>query len=409
MPPRHEPEVPSYIQQMMEAQAQLMQAVTQTITQLNNNMQNNNDPPPQPPPQVDMLTRFLRLRPEKFSRAAEPMVANDWLRSVNKDLVTIGCTGTEKVRFVAHLLEGPAASWWENFQITHPIADVTWKIFEDGFRTAHISSGVMDLKRTEFQNLRQGHRSVSEYIDEFSNLARYAPDDINTDAKRKEKFLKGLNDELMVQLSVAYVPTYQSLCDKAITLENTMKQVENRKRKHNFNIYHSDPSQKMRAIHEDSGGSEFHKHETNNDHRHGHNNNGGYKCNNWGYIRNNHHKHSNENPNEQHHRSQPPKKDISQVECFMCHAKGHYAKDCTEKEKDAQTPNGNGRMNNNGNNNLYKDRRQVQCFNYRNYEHFAKKCTQEEFSRMPRKPWRFNLANFLSRVVAPKCILNPSF
>jgi hypothetical protein len=66
-------------------------------------------------------------------------------------------------------------------------------------------------------------------------------------------------------------------------------------------------------------------------------------------------------------------------------------------------------MNNNGNNNLYKDRRQVQCFNCRNYEHFAKKCTQEEFSRMPRKPWRFNLANFLSRVVAPKCILNPSF
>jgi Retrotransposon gag protein. len=49
---------------------------------------------------------------------------------------------------------------------------------------------------------------VSEYIEEFSNLARYAPDDINTDAKRKDKFLKGLNDELLVQLSVAmFLPT----------------------------------------------------------------------------------------------------------------------------------------------------------------------------------------------------------
>ncbi|KAK1626365.1 hypothetical protein QYE76_000680 [Lolium multiflorum] len=61
MPPRREPEVPAYVQQMMEAQAQLMQAVTQTITQLNNHMQNNNNPPPPPPPpppQQDRLTSW---------------------------------------------------------------------------------------------------------------------------------------------------------------------------------------------------------------------------------------------------------------------------------------------------------------------------------------------------------------
>jgi hypothetical protein len=57
-----------------------------------------------------MLARFLRLRPAKFSRAAKPLEAMDWLRSINKDLVTTGCTDAEKVRFAAHLLEGPAAS-----------------------------------------------------------------------------------------------------------------------------------------------------------------------------------------------------------------------------------------------------------------------------------------------------------
>src|SRR4051812_25800856 len=124
----------------------------------------------------------------------------------------------------AHLLEGPAATWWDNFQITTPIEDVTWAIFEDGFRTAHISSGVMSLKKKEFHNLKQRHRSVAEYIEEFNNLARYAPDEVDTDAKRKEKFLEGLNDDLNLQLAVAYVPTYQSLCDKAAILENKMKQ-----------------------------------------------------------------------------------------------------------------------------------------------------------------------------------------
>jgi hypothetical protein len=139
------------MQQLMEAQAQLMQVVTQFIA----NSQNNNYPPP--PPQVDMLARFLRLRPAspaKFSRAAEPLEAMDWLRSVNKDLVTVGCTDAEKVRFATHLLEGPAANWCDTYQITHPIDGVTWDSFQDGFWAAHISSGVMSLKKKEFRDLK---------------------------------------------------------------------------------------------------------------------------------------------------------------------------------------------------------------------------------------------------------------
>jgi hypothetical protein len=145
---------------------------------------------------------------------------------VNKNLVTIGCTEAEKVRFAAHLLEGPAASWWENYQITHPIEEVNWDMFQEAFRTAHISSGVMSLKKREFHNFRQGHRIVAEYIDEFNKLARYVPDDVDTDAKRRERFLDGLNDELAVQLSVVYAPNYQALIDKATILENKQNQME---------------------------------------------------------------------------------------------------------------------------------------------------------------------------------------
>jgi hypothetical protein len=70
---------------------------------------------------VDRLARFLRFRLNKFSSATEPIVADDWLRLVNKDLVTCECTDAKKVQFTAHLLEGPTAMWWETYQITHPI------------------------------------------------------------------------------------------------------------------------------------------------------------------------------------------------------------------------------------------------------------------------------------------------
>ena len=45
-------------------------------------------------------------------------------------------------------------------------------------------------------------------MDDFSKLARYAPDDVATDASKQEKFLEGLNDELSMQLMVATFNNY---------------------------------------------------------------------------------------------------------------------------------------------------------------------------------------------------------
>jgi hypothetical protein len=92
-------------------------------------------------------------------------------------------------------------------------------MFEEGFKTKHVSSGVLSLKRKEFRNLRQTNRTVAEYIEEFNNLSRYALEDVDTDAKRRERFLDGLSDELSLQLSVVYCPTFQELMDKARILE----------------------------------------------------------------------------------------------------------------------------------------------------------------------------------------------
>ena len=131
-----------------------------------------------------------------FSSSTEPIVADDWLHMIGRELTTVGCTDAEKVRFAAHQFDGPAVSWWENYTITYPIATVTWDQFQQAFHTAHVSAGAMAMKKHEFHNLRQGGQTVGQYVDDFSKLARYAPDDVATDAAEQEKFLEGLNDEL---------------------------------------------------------------------------------------------------------------------------------------------------------------------------------------------------------------------
>ena len=102
---------------------------------------------------------------------------------------------------------------------------------QEGFRTTIISSGLMKLKREEFLDLRQGDRNVVEYMNEFNNLARYAPKEIDTDVKKKNRFINGLDDELSILMTVACTPDYQSLVDKAIVLESKLKQVANGKQK----------------------------------------------------------------------------------------------------------------------------------------------------------------------------------
>ena len=119
-----------------------------------------------------------------FSSSTEPIVADDWLCKIGRELTTAGCTDAERVCFAAHQLDGPATSWWENFTATYPIDTVMWDQFQQAFRIAHVSAGAMSMKKHEFHNLLQGNRIVGQYVDEFSKLSRYAPDDVATDAAK---------------------------------------------------------------------------------------------------------------------------------------------------------------------------------------------------------------------------------
>jgi hypothetical protein len=62
------------------------------------------------------------------------------------------------------------------------------------FRSHHVPQGVIKLKKKEFQDLKQGSMTVSEYVTRFTQLSRYAPNDVDTNEKKHECFLNGLED-----------------------------------------------------------------------------------------------------------------------------------------------------------------------------------------------------------------------
>jgi hypothetical protein len=62
--------------------------------------------------------------------------------------------------------------------------------------------------------------SVNEYVTKFTQLYRYAPYEVDTDEKKYECFLNGLNDGLAYALGAQNFENFQEMVNNALVLEN---------------------------------------------------------------------------------------------------------------------------------------------------------------------------------------------
>jgi hypothetical protein len=117
-------------------------------------------------------------------------------------------------------LEGPTIDWWDAYAEAHEEPEsINWQEFRNNFRIHDVPFGMMKLKKKEFEDLKQGSMSVNEYVTRFTQLSRYAPDDVDTDEKKQDLFLDGLNDGLAYALEARDFIDFQDMVDKALVLE----------------------------------------------------------------------------------------------------------------------------------------------------------------------------------------------
>jgi hypothetical protein len=163
----------------------------------------------------------MSQKPPTFASSPDPRHAEDWLKSVEKMLIIAQCSDREKVLYAFGRLTGPAADWWDSYTAAHHVADtITWAEFATQFRNYHIPTGLMKIKKKEFLSLKQGSMLVSEYLDRFIQLSRYAPDEVAEDERKQEHFIEGLNRPLQYALVAHTFPSFQRLLDKAPAIEH---------------------------------------------------------------------------------------------------------------------------------------------------------------------------------------------
>jgi hypothetical protein len=115
----------------------------------------------------------------------------------------VQCNNREKVLLSSYQLSGPATDWLSAYVEAHEEPkSINWPEFRAAFCAHHVPQGLIKLKKKEFQDLKQGSMSVNEYVTKFTQVFRYAPNEVYTDEKKQEYFLNGLNDGLAYAMEV---------------------------------------------------------------------------------------------------------------------------------------------------------------------------------------------------------------
>jgi hypothetical protein len=90
----------------------------------------------------------MKGNPPTFSHTSDPLEADDWLRTVERQLNLAQCNDHDKVLFASGQLQGTAQVWWESFEYECPnnAPAITWQKFKENFRSYHIPAGLIELK-----------------------------------------------------------------------------------------------------------------------------------------------------------------------------------------------------------------------------------------------------------------------
>ncbi|WOG95286.1 hypothetical protein DCAR_0414598 [Daucus carota subsp. sativus] len=174
---------------------------------------------PPAPPAVSFKT-FQAVHPSEFKGAANPVEASGWLKEIEKafDIAKVG--EEQKTQFASYFLKNEANYWWESKKALEGGNIITWESFKVLFLEKYFPRHMQNQMEIKFLELKQDNMSVADYEVRFTELARFVPDQVDTDEKRAKRFQQGLKDWIRSRVATFEMPSYVSIVQKAMIIEN---------------------------------------------------------------------------------------------------------------------------------------------------------------------------------------------
>nr|XP_017217142.1 PREDICTED: uncharacterized protein LOC108194703 [Daucus carota subsp. sativus] len=159
---------------------------------------------------------FKDADPPIFKGDLDPHVANTWIKEMEKVIEISECLDEQKVKFATHSLRGEAVFWWDTVKQTEDCSTMTWTRFKELFFDKYFPTCMKNEMEMKFLGLKQEGMSVSEYLSKFLELSRFAPHQVNTEARKCQRFQEGLKPQIRERVSLLELEQFDKLVRKVL-------------------------------------------------------------------------------------------------------------------------------------------------------------------------------------------------
>ncbi|XP_047309877.1 uncharacterized protein LOC124913331 [Impatiens glandulifera] len=162
---------------------------------------------------------FMSFKPCDFNGSTDPMVAEEWIRSLETKFEFMQCNNSDRLRCATFMFKDDARIWWQGAKSTLNLDTATWEEFKAVFYVKYFTLNTRNKLDREFLEIRQGDISVAEYVKKFERGKYFAPMITGRNDIELNHFLEGLNATIGRDVRLSNAATMRETIDKALMAE----------------------------------------------------------------------------------------------------------------------------------------------------------------------------------------------
>ncbi|XP_073041920.1 uncharacterized protein [Primulina eburnea] len=168
--------------------------------------------------------RFQSLTPPILRGTETTVDCESWIDDIEILFDSLEYSDERRVKFIGHQLKEVAKSWWI---ATKEVLEqrgtvITWEIFKVEFYRRFFLGSYREVKKTEFEILKQEQLNVEEYVAQFSTLLRFSPHVAENDEAVTDQFVKGLNPEILTLVNTGRLYNFADALSRAKRAEDSL-------------------------------------------------------------------------------------------------------------------------------------------------------------------------------------------
>ena len=116
--------------------------------------------------------------------------------------------------------------WWNLAKTLWDLEAMTWAEFQELFMGKYFPDTARHAKAQEFLELKQGTRTVIEYVARFTELARFADDYVAIDLAKVRRFENGLRLSIRGKIIGLHLQDMDSMVRTTMTIKREIEDAQ---------------------------------------------------------------------------------------------------------------------------------------------------------------------------------------